>query len=225
MLTTDLYALSVAVVAIAVAAAVQGLTGSGFGLTAAPPLLLVTPALVPDTLLWLTVAVTGYTASTDRSSADRVFARRCVLAALPGTAVGALAATFLPQSALTVGIAAAVILAGCAGLAGLRIAVTPASTVAAGVAAGALNWTAALPGPPVVLVYRGGAATVRATLSRVFLLMSVVTLAARYASAQTDLTAALTAAALTAAVAVGVLVARPMARHISGALVAASRWR
>lgn len=210
----------IAALALALAAAVQTLTGAGFALTAAPPLLLVAPALVPDALLWLTLLVTGYTVTMDRTVIDRVFVRRCVLAAVPGTGVGFAATAMLPGQALTVGIAIAVVVAGCVGLAGRRPPITPATTCAAGLAAGALNWVAALPGPPVALVYRAAdAATIRATLSALFLCVSAVTLAARYASGQAHAGAGVAAVGLALAVLGGAVLARPLTRRISSALV------
>lgn len=214
-----LYAFLVAAAAVAVAAAVQTLTGAGFGLTAAPPLLLVAPVLVPDTLLWLSLLVTGYTAWVDRTEADSRFVWRCVVAAAPGSVAGAMAVALLPAQGLTAGISVAVILAGCAGLAGARVSASPVNTTAAGFAAGALNWAAALPGPAVILVYRGEAAAVRATLSRVFLLMTVVTLTARYATGHAGGAGAGWVALLALAVLVGVVVARPFAARISGTLI------
>lgn len=139
--------LIVAAVVVCVAAAVQGLTGTGFGLTAVPPLIVVAPELVPDTVLLLTIAVTGYTAWVERRCIDRTFVRRCVCAAIPGTAVGYAATMLLPARALGIGIAVVVVAAGCAGLAGPRLSVAVPNVWIAGFAAGAFNWVAALPGP------------------------------------------------------------------------------
>jgi uncharacterized membrane protein YfcA len=212
--------LAIAALVLFVAAAVQTLTGAGFGLTAAPPLLLAAPALVPDTLLWLTVVVTGCSVWPDRSALDWGFARRCALAAVPGTAAGYAATAVLPNSALAVGIAVTVVAAGCAGLAGLRVPVTATSTGVAGFTAGALNWVAAMPGPPVTLIYRArDAATVRGTLSLIFLAVSAVTLAVRYGSGQADAFAALRSAGLAGAVVLGAIAARPLCARMSSAVV------
>ncbi|ORV08164.1 hypothetical protein AWB94_12745 [Mycolicibacterium canariasense] len=212
--------LVVAALALCLAAAVQTLTGAGFGLTAAPPLLLAAPALVPDTLLWLTLAVTGYSAWADRRALDWRFARVCTCAAVPGIAAGLVVSAVVPGGFLGAAIAVAVIVAGAAGLAGLRLPITPMSTGIAGFTAGALNWVAALPGPPVTLVYRAGdAATVRATLSAVFLAVSAVTLAMRYAMGRADASAALWAAELAGAVLLGAAASRPLGARLSSTTV------
>lgn len=212
--------LVVAALALCLAAAVQTLTGAGFGLTAAPPLLIAAPALVPDTLLWLSLAVTGYSVWADRRSLDWRFARVCTCAAVPGIAAGFAATSIVPAKFLAAAIAVAVIVAGVAGLAGVRVPITTMSTGVAGFAAGALNSVAALPGPPVTLVYRAGdAATVRATLSAVFFAVSAVTLATRYGMGHADSSATLWAAELAGAVLLGAAVGRPVGTRLSSTAV------
>jgi len=206
----------VALAALCAAAAVQTLTGAGFGLTAAPPLLVVAPTLVPDTLLWLTLAVTGYTAFVDRAHVDRGFVRRCTIAAIPGTLAGYAATALLSTTILGGAIAITVVAAGCAGLCGLRLPLTRATMHVAGFCSGAFNWTAALPGPPLALVYRSSdAATFRATLSMVFVWVSVLTLGLRYGTGAANFSDLSRAMALTIAVIAGTLLARPLTRRIS----------
>ena len=220
--------LIIAAAVVCVAATVQGLTGTGFGLTAVPPLIVVAPQLVPDTVLLLTVAVTGYAAWVERHWADRRFVKSCVTAAIPGTAAGYAATTLLPERALTIGIALAVVAAGCIGLGGARLRTTVGNPWAAGFAAGAFNWAAALPGPPLALAYQHAEGAVfRATLSRTFLYLTLATLAVRYGSGQADAGAAARAIALLGAVLVGVVLARPLttrlpSHHVSRAALVLS---
>lgn len=212
--------LIVAAVVVCVAAAVQGLTGTGFGLTAVPPLIVVAPELVPDTVLLLTIAVTGYTAWVERRCIDRTFVRRCVCAAIPGTAVGYAATMLLPARALGIGIAVVVVAAGCAGLAGPRLSVAVPNVWIAGFAAGAFNWVAALPGPPVALAYQHAeGAAFRATLSRTFLYLSLLALAVRYGSGLAHLDAGLRGLVLAGPVLAGAMLARPLVARLPQGIV------
>ena len=75
---------------------------------------------------------------------------------------------------------------------------------------------AALPGPPVALVYRSGdGPAFRATLSQFFLCISAATLTLRYGTGLADTTDAVRAAAMAVAVVAGALLARPLAVRFS----------
>lgn len=212
--------LAAAVVTVVVAAAVQGVTGSGFGIVAAPVLIVLWPQVIPGTLLWLATAVCTLTAARERSHIDWPFVQRCCAAAVPGTAVGFAIAEALPAHILMMCVGTVVVASGIAGLAGARVPITGGTTLVAGVGAGMLNYLAALPGPPVALTYRGpSAATVRSTLSAIFAVLSVATLALLAAGNRSSPHDAAVAGLLLGPVLVGFAVAIPLSRRVSATTV------
>lgn len=140
--------------AIALAAAIQAISGAGFGLLAAPLLLGLAPSLVPGPLLLVTPVLMALTLWQDRRGLHRP---DMVIPSAAG-GLGALAA--VPVLPLIDGawlpplVGAGVVAVAGAALLGLRIPGSPTSLVLAGVTGGALATIAAMPGPPVIVVYR-----------------------------------------------------------------------
>ncbi|OBA41166.1 hypothetical protein A5777_12745 [Gordonia sp. 852002-10350_SCH5691597] len=195
---------------------VQGVSGSGFGVVTAPALLMVAPQLVPTTLLCLATVACGFGAWRERTHIDWAFVSRCLIAAVPGTATGLVAVHLVAAPTLEVGIATAVILGGVAGLCGARVPLSHRGTVAAGFLSGALNYAAALPGPPLALTYRTpDAAQIRATLSAVFTMMSLATSIVVTTIGRGGIENLKAAALLAAPLAVGIAFGRRIAPWVS----------
>jgi uncharacterized membrane protein YfcA len=206
---------------IAVGALIQTTTGSGFGIVTAPALILVDPHLVPGALLMLATVICTVTAWRERAWIDRGFVTRCVLAAVPGTAAGVTVVHLVGGQTLAVIIALTVVAAGCAGLCGVRVPLTTRSTLTAGFFSGALNYAAALPGPPLALMFRAAeAARIRATMSAVFAIISAATVLLLAATGRSDSHDLLVALALLVPMAAGILAARVVMHRIPAAAVA-----
>ncbi|MEP9415796.1 sulfite exporter TauE/SafE family protein [Gordonia sp. VNQ95] len=206
---------------IAVGALIQATTGSGFGIVTAPALILVDPHLVPGALLMLATVICTVTAWRERAWIDRGFVTRCVLAAVPGTAAGVTVVHLVGGQTLAVIIALTVVAAGCAGLCGVRVPLTTRSTLTAGFFSGALNYAAALPGPPLALTFRAAeAARIRATMSAVFAIISAATVLLLAATGRSDSHDLLVALALLVPMAAGILAARVVMHRIPAAAVA-----
>ncbi len=155
-------------------AAVQSITGSGFGMLAAPALALVRPDLVPGPLLVLTVVMmclmTGQRRHWDKPTIAIV-----TTTMIPGVLVGAWILSVCPLAVVEVTVAGAAIASGLILLTGRTLTTTRTTLAGAGLAAGIMGTLAAMPGPPLALSYRRTDPTqLRATLSVFFLLMSVV---------------------------------------------------
>ncbi|MEP9394515.1 MULTISPECIES: TSUP family transporter [Gordonia] len=206
---------------IAVGALIQATTGSGFGIVTAPALILVDPHLVPGALLMLATVICTVTAWRERAWIDRGFVTRCVLAAVPGTAAGVTVVHLVGGQTLAVIIALTVVAAGCAGLCGVRVPLTTRSILTAGFFSGALNYAAALPGPPLALTFRAAeAARIRATMSAVFAIISAATVLLLAATGRSDSHDLLVALALLVPMAAGILAARVVMHRIPAAAVA-----
>lgn len=169
------------------AAAVQAITGAGFGLVAAPVVLLLAPALVPGPLLVVTVALMSLAVVTGYRSGGRLGREdaRLLVPASAGIVIGT-AAMFpalgwvgehesLIRTVVGVGLIVAVIPMLVPGFP--APAAGPVVISVAGVLAGVLTVLAALPGPPLILTYPAtNAARYRTGLAVLFLVASLAAL-------------------------------------------------
>lgn len=172
-------------VVLIVSAATQVVTGSGFGLITAPILLLLAPQLVPGPLLVLTVAMTASGLLREYRHCDVRTVVFVSMAMLPGVVIGTAVLTALDTDALRLVVASAAAVIGLFLLTGRVLPGSRRALTGAGIAAGFLAAVAAMPGPPLSLAYRpSNAAELRATLSAIFLIISVVSAATLAAHGQ-----------------------------------------
>lgn len=170
------------------AAVVQALTGAGFGLVAVPLVILLAPNLIPGPLLIVTVilmivvVVTGYRTGGRLKRSDA----RLLGPATAGITIGAL--VMLPalgwvgeHEVMVNAIVGTCVLAAVIPLLlpGFSApAVGERGMAGAGVLAGILTVVAALPGPPLILVYPAkDAARYRTGLAVLFLIASIIAVA------------------------------------------------
>ncbi|WP_062311023.1 TSUP family transporter [Demequina rhizosphaerae] len=210
---------------VALATVVQSATGMGFGIVAVPLLVLVAPELGIGAVLAITVVVMLVATWTERRWLHRGDLVRASVAAVPGILVGTLVAHVTPTAATQVVVGAVVVAASALSLLAWRARMTPASVALAGGLGGALTPIAALPGPPMAVVYRPDEVrTMRATLSAYFAVTSVLSLvslslsAGRAGAGPLGLDA-LAGLALAPAVIVGALVAAPLVSRIPASAV------
>jgi uncharacterized membrane protein YfcA len=140
--------------AVALAAAAQQLVGFGFALMAMP---LLTALLGPqDAVLLAAVAsLAGGSAMAWRlrDLADRPTLRRLLLGAAPGLPLGVLVLAHVPDAALRIAVAGAVVAMVVILAAGYRMTEErPATEVGAGFLSGAMGTAIGISGPPIVLV-------------------------------------------------------------------------
>lgn len=213
-------ALLLAAVVTVVAAATQGITGTGFGLVAAPSLLLIAPRLVPGPLLALTVVVMVLVVVRDRAGLRPAELVGALAGCLPGTVVGAGLAVLVSTRALEAVVGVVVLVGVAAALVGWRLPQSRGVLVAAGAVAGIMTSVAATPGPPMAVAYRPeDPVRLRANLSAFFAvgsLLSLGMLAAGGGLPPTDLRAA---GLLLPALAAGVLLGGQLARRAPVAAV------
>lgn len=163
--------------AVFVGATVQRTLGFGAALVTVPLLLLIDPRLVPGPAtvasaalgLLMTVGTHGVT--------DWRGVRWIVAGTLPGSALAGMALVAFSDDLLAATAAVLVLLAVAAVIAGRSPAITPATLAGSGVLSGFMGTTAAIAGPPLALLYhRQPTAVIRATLARIFLVSTMVTL-------------------------------------------------
>lgn len=175
--------LLVVAVVVAFAGAVQLTTGFGFALAAVP---LMTLAIDPHDAVIITLAVAtfsnGYQAWEGRAVGDRPIALRMLAGAAVGLPIGLWVFVVADPSVLRLGIGLAVIVAVLALARGLDLRESSAALdVASGVVSGALTTSVGTNGPPMVFVLQArdfSPDRFRATITSVFLVLDIGSIAA-----------------------------------------------
>lgn len=168
---------SVIAIAVLMASCLQGSIGFGMGMLAAPVVALVDPSLIPGTLIMLASLLTLMVVIRERAAIDVSGTGWALLGRVPGTIVGALLLTAIPERALAILIAAVVL----GGVAVTSMGWVPAprrrNLVLAGATSGVLGTATSIGGPPMALVWqRSSGAQLRGTMSGFFLIGSMLSL-------------------------------------------------
>lgn len=172
-----------AVLIMGAGACLQGAVGFGSNLIAAPLLILVDESFVPAPIVVGSIALNILVMRREgRGAYDPT-----VNAAMIGQVFGAVAAggvlVVVSEDGLSLLFAGLVLLAVAVSAAGWHLAPTRRTLAGAGVAAGFMGTISGIGGPPIALVYqRADGPTLRATLSRFFLVGGFISLAVLAAS-------------------------------------------
>ena len=172
----------IALVVSTIGSALQGVVGFGFGVLSVPILTILDPAFTPIPQLILALPLTISIALRDRRHLDLSGAAWVIVGRFPGALLGALLLGALARRTLDAVIAFIVLGATLVISSGWSIRRTAATEFLAGVSSGITGTVSAIGGPPVALIYhdRPGA-TIRSTLSTIFIIgltINLVTLAA-----------------------------------------------
>jgi uncharacterized membrane protein YfcA len=169
-----------AAVAVFGSAVIRGFTGFGFAIAAVPLLSLVLQPvdLVPAVLV-LNMAAGAQQVHKLWSAADWLSVRWLLLGSLAGLPLGIALLTRLPADLMRFAIAAVVLFAVLALWGGFRFHTMPGrvTSLAVGALSGLLNGAAAMPGPPVILLYLSGPTAVavgRASLVMFFFFSAAI---------------------------------------------------
>lgn len=158
-----------AVIAVFCAGAVQGSTGFGFNMLAAPLLAIIDQSFVPGPMLVMATAVCIGGAIRERQNVNRTD----LVYALSGRMVAAVAAALVVGLLSPQGFAGvfglAILLAVVLSLSGLKIATTPGTLFGAGLVSGFMGTLTSIGAPPMAIVYQNAdPARMRATLNAYF---------------------------------------------------------
>ncbi|MDQ6680987.1 MAG: sulfite exporter TauE/SafE family protein [Pseudomonadota bacterium] len=157
---------------------VQGATGVGFALIAAPVIGLLVPALLPACVLVLMLPLNVYVIWRERAALDKPGASWITLGRVAGTGGGLWVLVALSASQLGIFVGLATIAAVLATL--LAPAFTPGrpALIASGVITGITETATGIGGPPLALVYQHQpVAVMRSTVALCFLVGELVSLA------------------------------------------------
>lgn len=168
-----------AIATVIFAGMVQGSTGFGFNMLAAPLLAVISPAFVPGPMMVMAMAVCigGMLREwPEVSRSDLVFSLSGrLLAAL----AAALAIGLMNEDAFSLFFGLAVLLAVVLSLIGLRIETTPRTLFGAGLVSGFMGTLTSIGAPPMAMVYQNARpARMRATLSAYFVFGGAISIVA-----------------------------------------------
>jgi uncharacterized membrane protein YfcA len=172
-----------AVLVMGAGACLQGAVGFGSNLIAAPLLILIDDTFVPGPIVVGSIVLNILVMRREgRGAYDTT-----VNSAMVGQVFGALAAglvlAIVSEDGLSLLFAGLVLLAVVVSAAGWHLALNRRTLAGAGVAAGFMGTISGIGGPPIALVYqRADGPTLRATLSRFFLVGGFISLAVLAAS-------------------------------------------
>lgn len=169
-------AIAVACTAAATGALVQGSLGFGMSLLASPILAMVDTRLVPGPLGFCGIFVSLLTLARDWRHARW----KQLPLVLPGLLIGSWAGAALlravPPPMLSTILGLVVLVAVGISAAGHTVRATRSNLVLASVIAGFLDTTAAIPGPPLALIYQHRGHKLAGTLAPIFLFSGVISL-------------------------------------------------
>ena len=182
--------LLLACVTIFVASVVQTSSGMGFGMVAAPILILIDPVLVPGPVLLLSLLVSFLAAVREWQSIDFRGLWIALAGRIPGTIFAGLTIALVPVSGFTLIFGVLVLLAVLLSIAARPRDPTTGVLLTAGVVSGYMGTLTSIGAPPMILAYQHGLpATIRSTMSLFFVIgagFSIITLAVfgRFGSSQ-----------------------------------------
>ncbi|SCF01604.1 hypothetical protein GA0074695_2883 [Micromonospora viridifaciens] len=150
-------------------AIIQGTTGFGLGLFAAPVMVVVEPGLLPAALILVSIPLPLLMALREPVAARSAGLGWAFIGRITGTAVGVAAVAWFSPRVLALVVAGAVLLAVGLSVTSWRPSVTPRSLLVAGFLSGAAGTATAVGGPPMALLFqRSTGAEVRSTLGWFF---------------------------------------------------------
>jgi uncharacterized membrane protein YfcA len=203
--------------AVLFAAFVQGATGVGFALIAAPVIGIVRPDLLPVCVLVLMLPLNLYVLWRERGAVDRIGAGWISSGRVVGTAGGLWVLAVLSAAQLSLFVGISTIAAALVTL--MMPAFSPGRTafVSAGLITGVTETATGIGGPPLALVYQHQPPPMmRSTIALCFLVGELVSLATLMAMDRIDGAQLEAAALLLPALVVGAVLSRMVHRRING---------
>lgn len=171
--------LTVALVAVAAGALVQGSIGFGFVLVAAPVVGLMEPDALPATFLWLAFPLALWMVIREHSSVDWPGFTQLTIGRVLGTAVAGYVIATIAADTLAVAVGIAIVCAALISAFASGIEVGTKGRLGAGVVSGVMGTIGAVGGPASALAYqKREGAEIRATLAASFVIGLVLSMAA-----------------------------------------------
>jgi uncharacterized membrane protein YfcA len=170
--------LALAIALVVVGSVVQGSIGFGMAVVSAPILLLINPAFVPAPIVLAAMLLVILVAVRERRDVIAEDIGFAVLGRVIGTLPGAYAIGVLPGGAYELLFAALVMTGVVLSALGWQVSPTPRHVILASIVSGFMSVVASIGGPPMALLYQNEEGPrIRATISAIFTIGGVITLA------------------------------------------------
>lgn len=164
-------------VAIFFGALVQGTIGFGLAIVAAPVLYLVTPELVPGSIILMAMLIGSLTARRNIHAVQVRDLRSAILGRIPGSLLGAALLSVASQRTMGMFMGGSVLFAVLASLSPYKVQANGKTLFSAGVLSGIMGTASSIGGPPMALVMQNQSGEhIRANLSAYFVASSVISL-------------------------------------------------
>lgn len=213
----SLAAYLVALTVVTCGATVQGTLGFGANLLAVPVVALLEPAAVPATTAIIVFPLAAGMTVAERHHVDWRGVGWLLLGRLPGTVIGVAVVALVAPATLSVLTGLAVLVAVVVSVARATVPVTRPTTVAAGVASGAMGTATSIGGPPLALLYQHHEGPVlRSTLAVTFGVGTLISLGALALAGEVQGWQVLLALALVPGIGGGLVASRFVARRLDG---------
>ena len=172
-----IFELSTVFVAVFLGALVQGTIGFGMAIVAAPILYLVTPELVPGSIILMAMLIGSLTVSQNRQAVQVNDIKSAVLGRIPGSLIGAALLSVASQRVMGLFMGGSVLFAVLASLSPLKFQANGRTLFSAGLLSGIMGTASSIGGPPMALVMQNQSGErIRANLSAYFVFSSVISL-------------------------------------------------
>ena len=166
-----------AFVAIFFGALVQGTIGFGLAIVAAPILYLVTPELVPGSVILMGMLIGSLTAKRSLHAVKLNDLRSALMGRIPGSLLGGVLLTMISQRSMGLLMGGSVLFAVLASLSPYKIHANDKTLFSAGLLSGIMGTTSSIGGPPIALVMQNQSGEhIRANLSVYFAVSAVISL-------------------------------------------------
>lgn len=171
-------ALLLAASAVFVGSVMQGSTGLGLGMIAAPLLLMIDPRLVPGPLLVLGLLISALMAAREWRSIDRKGLLIALAGRLVGSVLAGLTMSVIPLYVYDLLFGIMVLSAVLLSATGWQVLPTGRNLLTAGLASGYMGTLTSIGAPPMALAYQHGTpASIRSTLAVYFVIGSAFSIA------------------------------------------------
>lgn len=203
-------------VAVLLGSVMQGLSGVGLGLVAAPVIILIDPTIGPGPLLVLAMLVSILMLLRQRGPVDRSGLALTLVGRVVGSGLGAAVYALLPLSVFGLVFGVLILLGVLLTACGYSVKRTPRNLVTAGFTSGVMGTLTSAGSPAIALIYhKTDGTTARSTLAAFFFASSAISIAALFLTGKFSLLQAIESLAFVPAMALGLYLSGIAARYVS----------
>lgn len=172
------YPLIFALAAVFLGAIMQASTGVGFGMVAAPVLMLADPRFVPGPILLLAILISGLSVIREWRSVDRRGLAIALSGRIPGTVLAGMTLSLVPGVTFGLIFGVLVLIAVILSMLARRELPTTKVLLSAGFVSGYMGTLTSIGAPPMAIAYQHGTpAQIRATMGAFFVIGAAFSIA------------------------------------------------